>query len=125
MLALIVDDSRAMRSLLGQALRGLGFQIVEARDGAEGLDRLRESAGVAVALVDRNMPVKDGISFVREVRRLPGFVALPLVMVTTEGDADKVELARASGADEYVTKPFTSDIIAHQLERLGLPLARA
>ena len=124
MLALIVDDSRAMRFILGQALRGLGFQILEARDGSEGLTRLQEAEGVDVALVDWNMPVMNGIEFVRSVRLLPRFDAMPLMMVTTESDIDKVTMALEGGANEYVMKPFTPDIIAHKLELMGLHLDR-
>lgn len=122
MLALIVDDSRAMRSFIGRALRGLGFRIAEARDGSEGLARLEELGGADLALVDWNMPVMDGIEFVRSVRRRPEYDAMRLLMVTTESDVDKIATALEGGADEYVMKPFTPDIIAHKLELVGLTL---
>ena len=123
MLALIVDDSRAMRTILGQHLQGLGFRVIEAADGAQGLARLAESGWVDLTLVDWNMPVMNGIEFVRAVRRRPEHDAMRLMMVTTESDLEKVTMALDGGADEYVMKPFTRDIIAHKLGMMGLPLA--
>ena len=124
MLALIIDDSRAMRTLIGQALRSLGFQILEACNGSEGLTRLREAGGVDVTFVDWNMPVMNGIEFVRSVRRIPQYDAMPLMMVTTENDIGKIIMALEGGANEYVMKPFTPGVIAHKLELMGLPLGR-
>ena len=121
MLALIVDDSRAMRTILGRYLRGLGFRVIEAGDGSEGLARLREIGAADVALVDWNMPIMNGIEFVRAVRRRPELDAFLIIMATTESDTARVALALAGGADEYVMKPFTRDIIAHKLELMGLP----
>jgi two-component system chemotaxis response regulator CheY len=121
--ALIVDDSRAMRTILGQFLRGLGFQVVEAGDGAEALVRLGESGGADLALVDWNMPVMNGIDFVRAVRRLPAYDSMRMMMVTTETETASVARALEEGANEYVMKPFTREIIAQKLEMMGLPLA--
>ena len=122
MLALIVDDSRAMRTILGLHLRGLGFRVIEAENGSEGLARLQESGGADVALVDWNMPIMNGIEFVRAVRHRPEFDAMRMMMVTTESDTAHVALALAGGANEYVMKPFTRDIIVHKLELMGLPV---
>jgi two-component system chemotaxis response regulator CheY len=121
--ALIVDDSRAMRTILGQFLRGLGFQVVEAGDGVEALVRLGESGGADLALVDWNMPVMNGIDFVRAVRRLPAYDSMRMMMVTTETETASIARALEEGANEYVMKPFTREIIAQKLEMMGLPLA--
>ncbi len=123
MRALIVDDSRAMRTILGQCLRSLGFGTVEAGDGSEGLARLQETGAPDLALVDWNMPVMDGIAFVRAVRRIPEYDAMKLMMVTTESEIRNVEVALREGADEYVMKPFTRDVIAQKLALMGLELA--
>ena len=125
MLALIVDDSRAMRTILGQFLKGLGFRTIEAGDGSQGLARLEEAGGADLALVDWNMPVMDGIEFVRAVRLLPRHDSMRLMMVTTEAEMENVVRALQAGADEYVTKPFTREVIAQKLELMGLQIARS
>ena len=120
MRALIVDDSRAMRTILGQFLRGLGFQVVEAGDGAEALVRLGESGGADLALVDWNMPVMNGIDFVRAVRRLPAYDSMRMMMVTTETETASVARALEEGANEYVMKPFTKEILVAKLSLLDV-----
>lgn len=121
--ALIVDDSRAMRAILGQMLRSFGYQVLEAEDGEDGLARLGESGAVALALVDWNMPRMNGLEFVREVRRRASHAPMRIVMVTTETELGRVSSALQAGADEYVMKPFTRDVIAQKLEMLGLAVA--
>jgi two-component system chemotaxis response regulator CheY len=121
--ALIVDDSRAMRTILGRILRGLGFEVVEAGDGSEALLRLEEAGGADLALVDWNMPGMNGIDLVRAVRRRAAYDAMRLMMVTTENELESVARALEEGADEYVMKPFTREIIAQKLEMMGWQLA--
>jgi two-component system chemotaxis response regulator CheY len=121
--ALIVDDSRAMRTILGRILRGLGFEVVEAGDGSEALLRLEETGGADLALVDWNMPGMNGIDLVRAVRRRAAYDAMRLMMVTTENELESVARALEEGADEYVMKPFTREIIAQKLEMMGWQLA--
>jgi two-component system chemotaxis response regulator CheY len=121
--ALIVDDSRAMRTILGRILRGLGFEVVEAGDGSEALLRLEEAGGADLALVDWNMPGMDGIGFVRAVRRQAAYDAMRLMMVTAENELESVARALEEGADEYVMKPFTREVIAQKLEMMGWQLA--
>lgn len=122
MRALIVDDSRATRSILGRILEQLGFEVHQAEHGAEALERLDEVDDVTLALVDWNMPVMDGLSFVRAVREDPERDALRLLMVTTEGDTDHLVAALEAGADEYAMKPFTAAVIREKLELLGMEL---
>jgi two-component system chemotaxis response regulator CheY len=123
MRALIVDDSRAMRTILGRILRTLGFDTVEAGNGVEGLAKLEESGGVDLALVDWNMPVMNGIDFVRAVRRHAAYDPMRMMMVTTETELERVASALEEGANEYVMKPFTQEVIAQKLEMMGLQLA--
>jgi two-component system, chemotaxis family, chemotaxis protein CheY len=120
MLALVVDDSRATRSMLRTMLSRLGFDVVEAGHGVEALEKLGAIDGVDFALVDWNMPEMDGLSFVRAVRSDPSYERLPLVMVTTESEPAQVVRALSAGADEYAMKPFTADIILDKLALLGL-----
>jgi two-component system, chemotaxis family, chemotaxis protein CheY len=121
MRALIVDDSRAMRMILRRALKQCGFaDFGEAADGNEALSALAAEALPDVAFVDWNMPVMTGIDFVRAVRADAAYDAVVIVMVTSETSSDYVEEALAAGANEYVMKPFTPEVLA---EKLALVLA--
>ena len=120
MLALIVDDSRTMRLVLKKILNEVGFEVSEAEDGSEALIRLKELDRVDLMLVDWNMPVMDGLEFVRAVRQDNAYDEVPLMMVTTEDTMDRVVEALNAGANEYVMKPFTSESIIEKLEILDL-----
>ena len=119
MRALIVDDSKVMRMIVGKIVKANGFETVEAGDGQEALGRLREGAPFNLALVDWDMPVMDGLSFVRAVRAGPAFADLQLIMVTTESDIGRVTLALEAGANEYLMKPFTKESLSDKLALLG------
>jgi two-component system chemotaxis response regulator CheY len=123
MRALIIDDSRAMRALLGRILSELGFEIAEAGDGREGLEQLRTNGVPDVALVDWNMPEMSGIEFVEAVRAVRDYDAMRLVMVTTETEMTRVVKALGAGLDAYVMKPFTKEAVVEQLERIGFAAA--
>ncbi len=120
MRALVIDDSRAMRAILGNMLRPLGYEVFEATNGREGMDRLRQLDHVDVALVDWNMPEMNGLEFVRAVRADRGRDALRLMMVTTETEMSQMVLALEAGANEYIMKPFTKEVILEKLEMLGV-----
>lgn len=120
MRALVIDDSRAMRLILGQMLRQCGFEVIEAGNGQEGLARLREGGLPDVTLVDWHMPVMGGLDFVKAVRADPAFAGLRLMMVTSETEIDQVTHALQAGADEYVMKPFNRDVIVEKLGLLGV-----
>ncbi|MFO0569034.1 MAG: response regulator [Polyangiaceae bacterium] len=120
MRALVVDDSRAMRSILKNALIKEGFDVVEAANGREALDRLRGDARPDLALVDWNMPEMNGLEFISIVRADTGFSTMRLMMVTTETEPEQVRKALAAGADEYIMKPFTRDALQMKLVALGL-----
>ncbi len=119
MRALIIDDSAVMRRIIKLNLSVMGFEIFEASNGREGLDRLREMTNADLVMVDWNMPVMDGIDFVRAVRADSNFNGVCLVMVTTNNDAENVAMALRAGANEYIMKPFTQDVIHRKLELLG------
>lgn len=118
--ALIVDDSRAMRMILGQILKEIGFEVSEAGHGREALERLKQLGKPALALVDWNMPEMNGLEFVRAVRAEPDYDDLCLMMVTTETEMPQVVVALEAGANEYVMKPFTKAIILQKLQLLGI-----
>ncbi|HYH48771.1 MAG TPA: response regulator [Acidimicrobiia bacterium] len=125
MQAIVVDDSKAMRMLMGRLLKDVGFEVDQAGDGCEALVRLRERLDanpVQLALVDWNMPEMSGIELVEAVRSDPAFGSLRIVMVTTETELSQVTKALEAGADEYLMKPFTRDDVVGKLELLGLPL---
>lgn len=119
MRALIVDDSRAMRSIVSRIVKQLGYEITEATDGKDALGRLAE-AKPDLILVDWNMPEMNGLEFVRAVRSDPGHAAMRIVMVTTESEIVRVQEALESGADEYLMKPFTKEALIEKLILLGL-----
>lgn len=119
--ALVVDDSKAMRMVLNKIMSEVGFEVSEAGDGSEALIRLKELDGVDIMLIDWNMPVMDGLEFVRAVRENQAYDEVPLMMVTTEDGMDKIVEALEAGANEYVMKPFTSETIIEKLEILGIP----
>jgi len=118
--ALVVDDSQTIRLILRKYLGKIGFDVVEAADGVEGIARLREMSQTDLVLVDWNMPNMSGVDFVRAVRAIRQYDSLPLVMVTTNTELDQIASALEAGANEYIMKPFTQDVIRGKLELLGL-----
>jgi len=118
--ALIIDDSRAMRSILRRIVTDLGFDTLEAGHGQEALDHLEAGRVPELCLIDWNMPVMDGYTFVTKVRENPDWRDVTLMMVTTESEHGQIVRALAAGAHEYVIKPFTPDAIVDKLELLGL-----
>jgi two-component system, chemotaxis family, chemotaxis protein CheY len=126
MLALVVDDSRAMRMILRRIMSEQGYEVVEAADGQEALDVLEglsDSARPDVALIDWNMPNVDGLELVVRIRKNPEWRSITLMMVTTESEYDQIVRALAAGAHEYVIKPFTPEAIVEKLQLLGLVAA--
>jgi two-component system, chemotaxis family, chemotaxis protein CheY len=120
--ALVIDDSRAMRMILRRTLTGLGFTVAEAGDGSQALAVMDEQLP-DVCLVDWNMPVMDGLTFVTEVRSRKEWRGVTLMMVTTESEHGQIVRALAAGAHEYVIKPFTTEAIEDKLALLGLTAA--
>jgi two-component system chemotaxis response regulator CheY len=109
--ALIVDDSSVMRKIVERSLRQAGVEldkVTEAGNGAEALASLQDNP-VDLILCDINMPVMDGLEFVREVAKLECAKGIPIVMITTEGSESHVVQALSAGARGYIRKPFTPD----------------
>ena len=120
MFALIIDDSRAQRRMIRRIVEPLGFDVLEAENGQEGLDRLNEQPDVGLVLVDWNMPVMNGIDFVVAARADARFTSTPIVMVTTETEPSQMARAIMSGVDEFVMKPFTGEVLVEKLQLLGV-----
>lgn len=116
---LIVDDSKVIRMVAKKILKELEFETVEAADGQEALDACKQSLPDAV-LLDWNMPVMDGLEFLRELRQLPGGDAPIVVFCTTENDIEHIQRAIEAGANEYIMKPFDSEIIQAKFAQVGL-----
>ena len=119
MRALIVDDSRFVRSYLRGMLEERGIACDEAADGRAGLELLHGDLSYDLALVDWNMPVMDGLEMLRELRA-DGFRDLKVMMVTTEAENDYIVRALEAGADEYLMKPFDDQALDEKLTMLGL-----
>jgi two-component system chemotaxis response regulator CheY len=98
----------------------MGIQAVEAADGREALERLKEMSPPDLMLVDWNMPVMSGIDFVRAVRELHIYDPLPVIMVTTNSEHEHLGTAMEAGANEYIQKPCTLDALREKLDLLGL-----
>ena len=116
MRALVVDDSRAMRRLLGRALATEGYEISEAAHGVAALEVVEADGPFDVVVTDWHMPEMDGLELVRALRSRPDTRATTIVMVTSEGRAEQITQALEAGADEYAMKPFTPDVLVAKLQ---------
>ncbi len=120
MRVLVIDDSRAMRAILGKLMSELGFDVVTAAHGLEGLERLEEDDAIRLVLVDWNLPEMNGYEFTLAVRSDSGYDDVRLIMVTTETEQASVQKALDAGVDEYVMKPFTRETLVEKLSLLDL-----
>jgi two-component system chemotaxis response regulator CheY len=120
MLALVVDDSRAVRAIIRGILREAGITTVEAGDGREALEHLHTRPDVQLILVDWNMPVMNGLEFIQAVRARPEYHSVRILMVTTETESEQVVRALEAGANEYLMKPFTKDVLIAKLSLMDV-----
>ncbi len=120
MRALVIDDSRAMRRIVSGILAGIGYETAEAGDGRQALDLLESGETFDLACIDWNMPVMNGLEFLRLLRREPRGDAPVVVFCSTETDPERIGEAVRSGADEYIMKPFDSGIIEAKFAEVGL-----
>jgi two-component system chemotaxis response regulator CheY len=122
--ALVVDDSRVMRRVVGRIVSTVGFDVLEAGNGREALEQVAAHGdAIWVALVDWNMPEMDGLEFVRHVRAMPGSDDLLVMMVTAQTGAEEMRAALNAGADEYLMKPFNEEHLRAKLALLGVEAA--
>jgi two-component system chemotaxis response regulator CheY len=116
---LVVDDSRVVRKVARKILEELEFDCAEAENGQQAMEHCLSQMSDAI-LLNWNMPVKDGIEFLHELRHMDGGATPRVVMCTTENTLDHIREALAAGANEYIMKPFDSDIIQSKFTLVGL-----
>jgi two-component system chemotaxis response regulator CheY len=122
--ALVVDDSKAVRIIIGRTLKELGYEVGEAGNGLQALDVLAAGPGsFSLVLADWNMPEMNGFELLLALRRKPEYSSLVIVMVTTETEVGQMSAALEAGANEYIMKPFTKDVLLEKLELLGFETA--
>lgn len=117
---MIVDDSASIRMVVGIALRGAGYEVIEAQDGKDAIGKLTGQK-VHLIISDVNMPVMDGITFVRNVKQMASYRFTPIIMLTTESDESKKREGQAAGAKAWVVKPFKPEQMLGAVQKLCLP----
>jgi two-component system chemotaxis response regulator CheY len=118
---IVVDDSSVIRSQLSLALKAAGYQVVEAANGIEGLRRVEENADAGMVLSDINMPHMNGIEMLTQIKAGGKRPALPVVMLTTEGNPELMGQAKRSGAKAWIVKPFRDDLLIETVRKIMGP----
>lgn len=117
---LIVDDSATMRQQVKQALASTGFDIQEAADGQEGLQKIQGDAGIRVVILDVNMPRMNGIELIEALKEQGKVDAgLQVIMLTTEGHAELIGRAKAAGAKGWIVKPFKPEMLVAAVQKMA------
>lgn len=117
---MIVDDSASMRRVVSIALKGAGYDVLEGVDGSDALTKLTGQK-VHLIISDVNMPVMDGITFLKSVKQMPAYKFTPVIMLTTESDESKKREGQSAGARAWVVKPFQPERLVDAVQRLCLP----
>jgi len=120
MRALVVDDSSAMRAILRMTLKKQGFEVTEAKHGLDALSVLAGAGEFDLVLIDWKMPEMDGFELLHRIRAQTRFDRTRIMMVTTETCVEQMSEALSAGADDYIMKPFTFDVVADKLRLVGL-----
>ena len=117
---MVIDDSAAIRTVVGTALRGAGYNVIEACDGQDALNKV---VGEKIHLIisDVNMPIMDGITFVKEIKKLPEHRFVPICMLTTESEQSKMAEGKAAGAKAWIVKPFQAPKLLDAVSKLVMP----
>ena len=118
--ALAVDDSRLVRRLVSEILESFGFQVRAVGNGEEALVALLEDGAFDLVVLDWNMPVMDGYTFLTRMRKLDRFKGIPVIMLSARNEMSAVRAALEAGANEYLMKPFTPDLLQEKIEMVGL-----
>ena len=115
---LIVDDTQSIRSLLAMTLKQMGYTVIEAVDGLDGLEKLKVNPDVSLVFSDYNMPNKNGIEFIKEFKSISNLRAIPVVLLTTESEDEKKAEGRSVGALAWLTKPFKVENIQAVVKKI-------
>ena len=114
---LVIDDSESIRELVALTLKNAGYKVEKGIDGQDAL-RLFDSREVNLVITDLNMPNKDGISLIRDIRQMPDYSTVPILILTTESQAAKKEEAKAAGATGWIVKPFVADKLVAVVQKV-------
>ncbi|MFM5402929.1 response regulator [Aeromonas veronii] len=117
---LIVDDSATIRQVVGMTLKGAGYEVMEASDGKDALNKL-DGKKINLIISDVNMPYMDGITFVKEAKKLASYKFTPVIMLTTESQDSKKQEGQAAGAKAWVVKPFQPEQMLAAVAKLIMP----
>ena len=117
---LVVDDSASVRQVVSIALKGAGYDVIQGSDGKDALKQL-DGRRVHLIISDVNMPNMDGITLVKEVKKLPNYKFTPIIMLTTESQEGKKQEGQAAGAKAWVVKPFKPEQMLSAVSKLILP----
>ena len=120
MRALVIDDSRTVRAIIGKILREIGIEVLEAKTGLEALEQMKGNPDVELMLVDWNMPEMNGFDLIRAIRAERAYDRVRILMVTSEAQGEKVTQALSAGANEYLMKPFNKDVLVAKLNLLDV-----
>lgn len=116
MKALVVDDSLVVRTIIENAIKPIGYEVLQASNGKEALDLLAvHGPSVELVLLDWNMPVQDGYETIKRIKANEAYNHLCILMISTESEDDKVDQALAAGANGYLAKPFSEDELATKI----------
>ena len=118
---MIIDDSTSLRQVVDLTLKGAGYHVVQADNGKTALDKLAQGIAPSLIVCDVNMPIMDGITFVKELKSLPEHKFTPVVMLTTEASEDKKLAGQMAGAKAWLVKPFRADTLLKSVRKLILP----
>jgi two-component system chemotaxis response regulator CheY len=115
---MVVDDSMMVRQQVGRALVQAEFEVIEAKDGQDALEKLQAGANVSLIVCDVNMPRMSGLEFLQAVRDDAALAHVSVVMLTTEGQADRIQRAKALGAKAWILKPFKAELLVAAVKKL-------
>jgi len=115
---LTIDDSASIRQMVGLTLKVAGYQVIEAHDGADGLGKAT-SAAIDAVITDLNMPVMDGLTFIRKFRAHPASKGVPVILLTTESDEELKRQAKEAGATGWIVKPFKQDQLLAVIKKVA------
>jgi len=117
---LVVDDSPSLRQIISIVLTTAGYDVIEAENGQQAVEKL-DGSKIHLAICDVNMPVMDGIEFAKNVKSMPNYRFLPIIMLTTESGENRKQEGRDAGVKAWVVKPFRPDQILNAVSKLILP----